>query len=341
MSSATQGGATCTTCPLRFHKGCVGIPDSAATPGEWTCPDCRKKTRKGDNSDTPIKDVCGTIAPRPSIDIDEALSNRARAHPASSAEETDVQAMRRELAQHIAEQREFQNELRVSIARMAERIDGFERRLEVVESKEATSIKTTQEVAELQQTVSQLKLELNDREQENLWSDLDIGHLPEEKHENLVHNVTVIAAKLGVTIESRDIVFAERIGVIGVIGAVGARGGGGEGGEAAGGRPRRVVVRLVRRRLRDELLGAARVRRNLTTADISLVGPPRRIYINERLTRTNRQLFHRVREECRKHQWRYSWTRKGRVFARQGDGKPAFSIRSDADILRVFGVDLV
>jgi hypothetical protein len=61
-----------------------------------------------------------------------------------------------------------------------------------------------------------------------------------------------------------------------------------------------------------------------------------RVYLNERLTRQNRQLFHRVREECRGRQWRYCWTRRGRVYARQGDGGPAFHIRSDADFDRVF-----
>ncbi|KOB57427.1 Zinc finger DNA binding protein [Operophtera brumata] len=178
-------------------------------------------------------------------------------------------------------------------------------------------------------TVAQLKIELNERDQEALQSDLEIGHLPEEKGESVLHAVTVLAAKLGVTLEARDVVYAERVGV--------TQGAGAEG-EVR--RERRVVVRLARRHLRDQLLQAARVRRTLTASDAgcataAVAGP--RIFLNERLTRANRQLFHRVREECRKLQWRFSWTKRGRIYARQADGKQAYPIRSEADLLRVFG----
>jgi hypothetical protein len=133
---------------------------------------------------------------------------------------------------------------------------------------------------------------------------------------SVVQSVTVLAARLGVPLEARDVVFAERVGAP----------------PAEGGRARRVVVRLARRQVRDDLLRAARVRRTGAAAD---KGP--RVFLNERLTRPNRQLFHRVREECRELKWRYSWTRRGRICARQGDGTPVFQFRSEEDISRVFG----
>lgn len=243
----------------------------------------------------------------------------------------EVQELRRELAECITEMKEFRREMadfRISVAGITARMDGFEQRLEVVELKCAES--AVEKVAELECCVTRLKQELCDRDQEALLSDLEIGHLPEEKGENVLHAVTVLAAKLGVVLDQRDVVFAERVGVAQLA-------------EAAGQapRPRRVVVRLVRRHLRDELLQAARVRRSLTAADAgrtaSTGAPMARIFLNERLTRENRHLFYRVREECRRLQWRFSWTKRGRVYARQGDGKPAYPIRSEADVERVFG----
>ncbi|CAK1588908.1 unnamed protein product [Parnassius mnemosyne] len=110
---------------------------------------------------------------------------------------------------------------------------------------------TKVEVNELEKTVNLLKQELNDRDQEALLSDLEIGHLPEEKGENITHTISVLAVRLGVPLEERDVVFAERVGAAPLSLSVST-----EGGIAI--RARRVVVRLARRSLRDELLRAAR-----------------------------------------------------------------------------------
>ncbi|KAI8441229.1 hypothetical protein MSG28_014878 [Choristoneura fumiferana] len=302
----------------KYHKGCVAVPDGMAVARDWVCPECKSKPKRADNNSTPGKGASGSPA---------AAAAPAGAPTPPSGGETEVAALRREMAEYIAEQREFRAEIRASLKSMGERMDEIERRLDAVESREAEVAPRGGDVEQLQQTVERLQLELNDRDQDALLADLDIGQLPEEPGENVVHTVTVLAAKLGVTLEPRDVVFAERVGAPTAA--------------AAAGRARRVVVRLTRRQLRDDLLRAARVRRNVSSADVGQAGPPRRVYVNERLTRVNRQLFHRVREECHRCQWRFSWTRRGRIYARQGEGKQAFCLRSDADLERVFGSDSV
>ncbi|KAL4702585.1 hypothetical protein ACJJTC_016061 [Scirpophaga incertulas] len=129
-------------------------------------------------------------------------------------------------------------------------------------------------------------------------------------------SVTVLAARLGVTLEERDVVFAESVGPPPA---------------EAGGRARRVVVRLARRNLRDELIQAARARRSFTGAAEG------RIFINERLTRHNRQLFHLACEECRRLQWKYTWTRRGRILVRKADGSSVYQLRSKSDVEQVLG----
>lgn len=325
-----------------FHKACVAISEDSVIKKSWKCPECTNKQRKGDNSCTPVKGISDTLVLPSLLAASEALSVASPPlQPKSQPSpvvigDPDVKAMRLELAEYMAEEREFRKELRAAMASMGDRINGLEKRLEALETMEVAAASVpSAEVKDLQNTVVQLRSELNDRDQDALLSDLDIGQLPEEKGENVLHVVTLLAVKLGVTLDDRDVVFAERVGAIEASGSSG----GGAGRE--GSRPRRIVVRLARRHIRDELLQAARVRRNFTTTDIGLLGPPRRIYVNERLTRSNRQLFYRVREECRKRQWRYCWTKRGRLYTRQADGKPVFPIRSEMDFSRVFGVDAV
>lgn len=315
---ATVGAATCSICPLIFHKACVAISETATVSKQWSCPECKKKVRKGDNSATPVKSIYGTDT---QLDISSP--------PSGEEDENEVRAMRREIAEYMVDLRKEMIEIRISISSFGQRLDTIERRLDVLEQSKTTG--DTKGTAELESTIEQLKIQLNERDQEALLTDLDIGCLPEEKGENPYHIVTVLGAKLGVKIEDRDIVFAERIG------GSSARNISSVSESAA--RPRRLVVRLARRNLRDDLLQAARVRRNLNACDIGITSTSqtsRRIYINERLTRSNRYLFYKVREECRKRNWRYAWTKRGRVFARQGDGKQAFVFRSVNDLVRVF-----
>ncbi|KAJ0176907.1 hypothetical protein K1T71_006916 [Dendrolimus kikuchii] len=318
------GAATCNNCPLMFHKGCVALPDTATVSKTWNCPECKKKIRKGDNSATPIKSICGNDSPpgstcsAPGISFSTTLVTPS----GDDDDESELRMMRREIAEYMSELRREMADLRLTIGGIGQRLDGIENRLDVLEQRELTT--QSKDAVELDNSISQLKQELNERDQESLLSDVDIGCFPEVAGENVYHTVTVLAAKLGMKIEEQDIVFAERVGSGGVVR--------GETGE----RCRRIVVRLVRRNMRDDLLRAARVRRNLNTSDMGLGGLQHRIYVNERLTRSNRQLFYRVREECRKKNWRYSWTKRGRIFARQSDGKQAYLIRSDADLSRVF-----
>lgn len=336
----------------------MSLPETSPVGKEWVCPGCTTRTRKGDN--TPVRATPqNALAPRAAAPRVATVSLAAAtaalaptavaaapapaavaAAPAPAAPPLELQDMHREIAEWMLEMREFRREMsefRVSIRGLAERVDTIEERLVAVEQRE----ESPSAVADLRCKVAMLQQELNDRDQEALLSDLEIGHLPEERGENVVHSVTVLAAKLGVALEERDIVFAERVGVTQIAGAAGA----------PPPTSRRVVVRLARRHLRDQILQGARVRRTLTAADAAhaaatatttataAAGP--RIFVNERLTRTNRQVFHRVREECRRAGWKYSWTRRGRIYARQSDGKPAYPIRSEADVERVFGPALV
>jgi hypothetical protein len=214
----------------------------------------------------------------------------------------------------MGEMREFRKEMAILRDSLTARLDDFEQRLTALER--CREEVKPEHASELEQAVADLKREHDNREGGALLSDLEIGELPEEKGVSVTQSVTVLAARIGVTLDQRDVVFAERVGAPPL---------------EAGGRPRRVVVRLARRHLRDELLGAARVRRGLT-------GPTGgRIYLNERLTRTNRQLFSLAREECKRLHWRYSWTKRGRVYVRQAEGTPVHLLSTRSDVERVFG----
>ncbi|CAG9790807.1 unnamed protein product [Diatraea saccharalis] len=356
---SASAAAKCNCCPNVFHRVCVAIPDGVKISTTWECPDCVVKRPKTDNSATPVKSVEDgyrptDAAPSGYVDIDhvqdysftgESLNNTAldQTQPFRVELSLELRLFREEMRQVREEFAEFRREL-AGVYSALGRLDELENRLLALEQHHdkhearISALEKSREleipenmITSLQRTVAELKQELSTREQEALVADLEISNVPEVRGENTIHTVCVLAKRIGVELDERDIVFAERVGV-----------GGGrveDGTEEL--RPRRIVMRLTRRHMRDELLRAARVRRSATTEAPGLPTPPRRFYINERLTSANREIFRQARATARSLGWRYVWTRRGRVYVRQADGRPRMYLRSVDDMVGVFGLGTV
>ncbi|XP_045778153.1 uncharacterized protein LOC123876069 [Maniola jurtina] len=348
-------GAVACGCSAIYHKACVAISEDAQIPSDWMCPECKCKLPKTGNVATPVKGIAtsysmppqsetpcisvGNVAsqnPEPtasmSPDNNQNLNDTAHDTTQSFSVELglEIRLFRdelREVRQEFKDLRQEISELRSLLSGSNERIDGLEKRISALEGlKESDS---SPKISMLEQTIAQLKLDINDREQDILQSDIEISNLPEVTGENPTQTVMVLATKLGLSLKQEDIVFAERIGKNFDLNK----------GETK--KSRRLVVRLSRRQLRDEFIQSARVRRGATSADLGVDAPPRRFYVNERLTSRNRKLFYTAREAARSLQWKFTWTKRGRIYTRQGEGKPVHTIRSDNDLARVFGSSIV
>ncbi|KAI5641083.1 hypothetical protein NE865_06739 [Phthorimaea operculella] len=235
------------------------------------------------------------------------------------------------------------DEMELRISKLEKRFDNSEPSKQSSENNAVNDIR----VNELAATVDRLTRELNDREQELLLNEIEISGIPESSAENPVHIAAIVSSKLGVQLEERDIVSAARVGVRRDYASAAAAGtahaASGQrtaDGEATSG-ARVLVVRLQRRAQRDDLLRAARVRRNVDTEGLGLPGPTTRFYVNERLTKFNRQLFRRVRDEKKRLNWRYAWTKDGSILVRRDQDAPVLRVRSEADVIRVFGASNV
>lgn len=204
------------------------------------------------------------------------------------------------------------------------RLNNVEERMALVEKRLDTAINREDSVV-----IANLQTKINQYEQECILNDLEVTGLPEETNESPIHLASLLAKKLGVSLSEHDIVSAERVGRK----ILAER----KEGDTTVVRPRALVIRLVRRGTRDELLRAARVRRGLDSSGVATAAAPRRVYINERLSRLNKQLFYKAREESRRLMWKFTWTKNGNIFVRRDFTQTAIRIRNQEDIERVFG----
>ena len=155
-------------------------------------------------------------------------------------------------------------------------------------------------------------MELNDRDQDSLKFELEISGLPEFPGELPVHLVlTAARVKLGVELQESDVMSAVRVGRP-------AERGREPGSAAPAPRPRLLAVRLASVTLRDRLLREARVRRRLTTSEMGLPNhTPAALYFNERFTKYNRVLFAKARELGHRLEWKFVWSKGGRIYDRR------------------------
>ncbi|XP_026316501.1 uncharacterized protein LOC113227729 [Hyposmocoma kahamanoa] len=221
-------------------------------------------------------------------------------------------------------------DLRSTVRACEDRLDKMEETVRDIKVAQGTSTGINPEVVQtiraLEENVERLQRDINERDQDLLSYEVELSCVPEEGGENPIHIVLACAAKLGVQIDQRDLVSCTRVGALR---------------REEGARPRQLAVRLARRDTRDALLRAARVRRHLTTEGLGLKCQPRPIYVNERLTRVNRQLFYTAKQTARRLQWKFVWTKDGRIYVRREAGTAGHRIRSEADLDKIFGPDNV
>lgn len=330
----------CSICSQYYDLECANVTEqrfrntfTAEHRQVWKCPLCKNKEPKHDNTNTPIRSVKvddtkdeDGASRNPPTPKDPVTLGKISGTTDLGEIMTHVKNILEELRAVRSEMHEFRtimNRLTTDVANNKECIDSLSLRMEVLEQRQSHTEGTE---SYLQETIMELKQNLNDREQELLSNDVEIAGIPEEKAESGLHIVLSIGKKMGITMDERDVVSVERAGPVRASVQ-----------DAPAARIRPLVVRLARRTVRDELLAAARVRRSMNTEGISVSGTPKLFYINERLTKQNRQVFFKAREAASKAKWKYVWTRDGKIFARLEAGSPRHRLKSEIDISRVFG----
>uniref|UniRef100_A0A2A4JGT4 FP protein C-terminal domain-containing protein n=1 Tax=Heliothis virescens TaxID=7102 RepID=A0A2A4JGT4_HELVI len=311
------------------------------------CPECKKNVGRDNESETPVRNsqaeaqtpMAPISAGSPLMETtisEESAGDKPSGATDMTSDKTgqdkqmdvafQLQAIMEELRGLRQEVLELRKELKSLSDACNGRMDTIEARLLVLEERHA---EVPADATAVEGVVEQLKRELNERDQELMANDLVIANLQESQAENPVHVVKIIATKLGVQLDDRDIVYAERIGGRHLKATSPTK--------SAEVRPRAVMVRLARRDLRDAFLDSARLRRGATSEDLGLPGPARRFYVNERLTKSNQELFRQARAAAGIHGWRFVWTKRGRILVRNKPGDQARRIGTVQDIQDIIG----
>lgn len=179
------------------------------------------------------------------------------------------------------------------------RIQNLELLSEKVNDCTTEIVKRDHKISSLHTEIQSLQEQLNIQEQSYLRNELEITGVTETENENLHHLVTVTATLIGMNLQPNDIDRIIRVGSKPTPSPNKPKD------------PRPIVVRFTRNTKRNDMIQAARVRKEITTKDIEIDGPSKRMYFNERLTKENRKLFREVRIRAKSAGYKFYWVKNG------------------------------
>lgn len=332
----------CSQCSELYDLQCLSISLenfrtlSQDYKSNWMCPSCLCSMPKKGNTHTPVRgsDISNTDNLKSASYANDniTLHRGSRSKPIASSDMTNLVTEIRLLRQEVLELKQQHTEiglLRVDVQEIKNHLDSVSASLSVklleCDNKLASQ---DSKIDEMNATIVHLQEQVSAQQQASLRNELEIVGITEYPNENLHHIVIVTAKKIGVELTDNELDEVKRVGARHP--PPGAK-------SSEDWKPRPIVVKLLRRAKRDQILQAAKTRRNITSDDI-VSGTSSKIYINERLTKNNRSLFRESRLRAALHGFSYCWVRNGAIYVRKADKKPAIAIRSIADLDEKVGI---
>ncbi|RVE54084.1 hypothetical protein evm_001207 [Chilo suppressalis] len=125
----------CCACPIKYNMACLAIPEKSSVSKDWICLNCKKSTRRGDNTRTPVNGISESsdpkkpVAEREPVDLargspkEDDVQGKAKENAARNNHTSDIKSM---LADCMKETREFRSEMAASSSSFTARLDSYE-----------------------------------------------------------------------------------------------------------------------------------------------------------------------------------------------------------------------
>lgn len=155
--------------------------------------------------------------------------------------------------------------------------------------------------------------QVNGLEQYSRNYNIEIQGVPERQEENVYNIVLEVSKHLGADVRSGDIEFCHRL-------KKSAR---------HPNKPPAIIAKFFSRQVKQEILQGKKVKKSITAQDIGFANSTGKVFVNEHLTASNKNLFWLARSVI---DFKFKWTRSGKVFMRKDEQSPVIRITKPSDI---------
>jgi hypothetical protein len=188
-------------------------------------------------------------------------------------------------------------------------------------------IENTSLRAELLDSSKQIKMlrdSINSLEQYTRRDCAEIRGIPYVEGENTNNIVMKLGEKIGVNLNKDDISTSHRLPIKRSRGEIGMANNLKT--------PPGIIVKFVKRDVRESFYRARKLLKDMTTRDLGYSGE-NRIFVNESLTQKNKDLFNECLKIKKDKGFRFLWTYAGKIFMRRNENSQVIHV-TDASILQ-------
>lgn len=292
----------CENCSNYFHLYCVNV-----APGTWKqMGENKRKAWK-----CPI--VCRTRAksqqePEEEADDSQTINN------------ISIGNVSQTILDEIRSFREEFRDMKQSLEFIASRYDELNKDFQLEKAKSAENQKKIEmletENKALISEVDKIKNEINRQDQYGRRFNIEINNVDLKQGEDIPGILRTIATKLKIPHQDSDVEVTHRLKP-----------------KVNSKYPPGIIVQFCRKAKRNEWLMTKK--QTLKNSDIFENGNGGKIFINENLTGTTKQLLWQCKQTAQRNNFKYTWVKNGSIFIRKSDSTDAVLIQNNKDLIRL------
>lgn len=333
----------CSGCNQNYHFACIAEDESSFSSKSvslWKCLMCKPHKNPTKNDDTPVRSVTtsrGSKRPAfnsPEItepDTDAAAVTKKDVHDIiKDALSSEFDRLVEKLSDMVSQSLDRKlKPLETEMNKMRDSMDFLSCKYDEL-LREHVTVKEAMKVVQddnnmLKVTVNDLKLKVEQLEQQARSNNIEIQCVPESKQENVLDIVMSLSKVVDCSLNQSDIMNCTRIAKL----------------KQDSPRPRSIVVQLASPRLRDKFIASvakfnkANFNDKLNSSHLGLSGNKVAIFVCEHLSPTNKALHATVRQKAKEAGYKFVWIRSGKIFVRKDVGSNYILIRNKDSLSRI------
>lgn len=181
---------------------------------------------------------------------------------------------------------------------------------------EETSKSLINENIKLKKELKELKDKIDTHENILKSKNLEIHGIPNEKAEKLNQTVLNVAKNFGIDMHEEDIDYVYRIK---------------SNRKETTDKPGPIIVSFTRKEIKERIL-SSRKNRSIFAAEIGFQNSKNQVYINEHLSKRNKELLWQARKIKKEKNYKYAWYKNGNIFLRKSDNTGIIKINDESDL---------
>lgn len=163
--------------------------------------------------------------------------------------------------------------------------------------------------------IKHLENSIDDIEQYSRNKNIQVDGIPVQKDENLREMIQELSKKIDVNIKKEDIDAIHRVPT------------------RSTKNPEPIIVQFLTRQMKEDIIAKSRGS-NLNTNDLGM-NCSKTIYINDHLSKTKKQLMYEARQLKKSKEYKFIWSRNGKIFVRKTETSNIININTFDDLQKI------